>query len=309
MSSDVTTQRTSRVRIPADVDRPDPLVFGLSARPLAILSATALVLYLAFSATRHVVPLPVVAGFAAPVAVVAVTLAVGRRAGVSADRLALAGLRWRTSTRRLVPTDAPIRPAPGWAGPSSPLPAPLRLPASAIDDAGVIDLGRDGAALVCRASSLTFSLRTADEQHALVGAFARWLNALTEPVQIVVRTQPVDLSDEIRALRERAGGLPHPALEQAAREHATFLEHLTGGGHVLRRDLLVVLRDPNSDDAATRLLRVADDAIGGLAAAGVTLTPLGTDDAFAALAHTVAPGHQYGGASHPATVVTGRSPS
>ncbi|HEV8648203.1 MAG TPA: hypothetical protein VG276_02115, partial [Actinomycetes bacterium] len=70
----------------------------------------------------------------------------------------------------------------------------------------MVDLGRDGAALVCRTSSLTFSLRTQAEQDALVAAFARWLHALGGPVQLLVRAIPVDVAALIAAIEQAAGG-------------------------------------------------------------------------------------------------------
>jgi Ca2+-binding RTX toxin-like protein len=43
---------TGRVRIPADVDREDRLLAGLSARQLAILGTAAVVLWVAYAATK-----------------------------------------------------------------------------------------------------------------------------------------------------------------------------------------------------------------------------------------------------------------
>ena len=77
--------------------------------------------------------------------------------------------------------------------------------------------------MICRASAVTFSLRTPAEQEALVAGFARFLNSLGEPVEILVRAEPVDLTAAIDALLDAAPGMPHPALEAAARRHARFL--------------------------------------------------------------------------------------
>jgi hypothetical protein len=43
----------SRVRIPADVERPDKLLAGLTARQLAILAVTAVALWAGYAATRQ----------------------------------------------------------------------------------------------------------------------------------------------------------------------------------------------------------------------------------------------------------------
>lgn len=265
----------SRVRIPADVERPDRLLAGLTGRQLAILAAAALVLWAGYTATRRLLPAPVFAVLAVPVALAAVTLAVGRVGGQPADRIALAAwAHWRRP-RRLVPAPDGLPPLPAWVGMHpGPVPVPLRLPLAGISSDGLVDLGAGGLAVVCRASSVTFALRTPTEQEALVAGFGRWLNALTEPVQILVRATPVDLAPMTDALTAGAPGLPHPALEAAARGHAAFLTDLTAGRTLLHRQVLVVLRQPAADGAADRLTRRAEEATSALAAAGVTLTRL-----------------------------------
>jgi hypothetical protein len=274
------------VRIPADVDREDRLLAGLSARQLAILVPAALVLWMLYVGTRPFLPLPVFGACTAPVAATAAVLALGRRDGLSADRLVLAAVGQLRRPRRLVPAPDGITPPPRWlARRAGRLPAPLELPVRGIDPRGVVDLGAEGAALVCTASSLTFGLRSAAEQEALVGAFARFLNALTSPVQIVVRAERPDLRQAIVAIEEGAGALPPPALEAAAREHASFLAGLAASADVLHRQVLLVLREPKpAAESADILLRRAEEAASSLAAAGIALRTLAGEEAAAVLA-------------------------
>ena len=239
--------RSQRVRIPADVERPDKLLAGLTARQLAILAVTAVALWAGYAATRHLVP-PVVFGVVAvPVGAVAAMLALGRFEGIAADRWVVSAWRHHRSPRRLVPAPDGITPTPAFLnqaapGGVAPVPAPLRLPVTDVRADGIVDLGVDGLAVICRASAVTFSLRTPAEQEALVAGFARFLNSLGEPVEIVVRAEPVDLTAAIDALLDAAPGLPHPALEAAARRHARFLADLADRRDLLRREVLVVLR-------------------------------------------------------------------
>ncbi len=297
----------TRVRIPADVDRPDTVLAGLTARQLAILAIAAVAIWAGYVTTRAVLPLSVFAALAAPVALAAGALALGRRDGLSADRWVLAALRHARAPRRLVPAAGPVPPPPAWAGEGGPVPAPLRLPAAGAG--GLVDLGADGAALICRASAVTFALRTPAEQAGLVAGFAGWLNSLAGPVQILVRAEPVDLTAEIAALAEAAGGLPHPALEAAAREHAAFLAGLAAEG-ALSRQVLVVLRDPVAAGAGERLARRASEAATALAAAGVSVTVLDPADAAGVLARAADPHGQPrpAGLGAPGETVTGRLP-
>ena len=300
-----------RLRIPANADRPDTVLAGLTARQLAILAPAAAGLWVAYLATRHVLPLEVFAALAAPVAVAAAVLAFARRDGLGADRLALAAARQALGPRRLVTAPEGVRPPPAWAGiEAGSVPRALRLPARRIGDDGILDLGSDGAALICRASAAGFALRTPAEQHALVGAFARYLNGLSGPIQIVATAEPVDLSALVADLRAGAGGLAHPALEAAARDHASFLAALDAQGVLLARQVLVVLREPAGEaaTAAARLQRAAGEAAAALAGAGVSLVSLDGPAAAAVLSAAADPfgAPRPAGLSAPGAVVTGR---
>jgi hypothetical protein len=327
------------VRIPADVDREDRVIGPLTARQLLILAVTGIVLYGGYSATRTMVPVAVFLIVAVPVWVVAAFLALGQRDGISMDRLVLAALRQRMSPQHRVAAPEGVRPAPEWlasqvvtsvrggakgehrATPaaSSVSPAALRLPAEAVTDTGVIDLGKDGVAVVGVCSTVNFSLRTPAEQESLVASFGRYLHSLTAPVQVLVRAERLDLSGQIAELREQAGGLPHPALEAAAREHADYLDQLRRATDLLRRQVLLILREPLHaagptdglggasplaaltakrkaakqtglvDDATrraaeARLVRRLGEAVELLSPAGITVTPLDAGQATSVLA-------------------------
>ena len=88
---------TSPVQIPADVDREDRLLGELTARQLIILATAALAMYLVWTVTGPD-RLILFGLLAAPVGLVGVVLAFGRRDGVSADRLLWAALTQRRQT-------------------------------------------------------------------------------------------------------------------------------------------------------------------------------------------------------------------
>jgi hypothetical protein len=279
------------VRIPADVDREDRVLADLTARQVAILAAAAALLWLAWEATRSLIPPAAFAGAAIPAAAAAVMLALGRRDGLSLDRWLAAALAQAHAPRRLVPAPGGVLPPPAWIQPqvaaqARPLPAPLRLPATAVTPAGAITLAGDGNVALAAASTVNFTLRTPAEQQALTAAFGRWLNSLKHPVQILIRAHRVDLTGMAAQIRLAAPALPHPALERAALGHAEFLEHLAEGRDLLARQVLIAVREPASGQAARR----AADATHALAAAGVAVTPLDGPHAAAVLAACCQPG-------------------
>jgi hypothetical protein len=141
-----------------------------------------------------------------------------------------------------------------------------------------------------------------------------------------VRAEPVDVNPLINGLRRRAVALPHPELEQAALEHADFIADLARRRDLLRRRVLVVLREsrhggtsslgpasrrpmqrPARDGgAAQRVLRRAEEAARALAGAGITVQVLSGGQTSAVLAaccnpwHTTTPGER----AAPSDVIT-----
>jgi hypothetical protein len=297
------------VRIPADLDRPDRILLGLSARQLAILTAGGLAAWILEGLLEPLVGLPAAVALAAPLALVALALALGWRDGLPLDRLAMAGLGWWRHPRRLVVAPDGIPTTPAWAGPPGPPVAPLDGPIRGLDPAGVVDLGGQGWALLCQATPVNLSLRTPAEQQALLASFARLLHALTGPMQVLVRSDRADLTPLASRLRERAAALPHPGLEQAALAHARWLDTLTGDQEVRRRQLLVVFHQPPSTPSPSgALLRQAEQAAGLLATAGVTLSPLDGEQAAQVLHAAANPASRPrpAGLAPPAAVITGR---
>ena len=85
----MTSPEVSRaVRIPADVDREDRIVAGLTARQVAIFAVAGLLLYAGYLATHALVPPAAYAALAVPAGVAVAVLALGSRDGMSLDRLA-----------------------------------------------------------------------------------------------------------------------------------------------------------------------------------------------------------------------------
>jgi len=287
-----TDEAPLRARVPGDLERPDRLAFGLTGRQLVILAVTGLILYSAWTAVATVVHPLVFLACAIPVVAAAFLLAVVRRDGISLDAWVLAAVRHRRSPHRLVPAEGPIVTAPAWvdttagAGDRLPLPAPLRLPAKGITGDGLIDLGSDGSTGLVAASTVAFGLRTPAEQNGLVAGFARWLHSLDGPAQIVVRAQRVDLTSLADRHLAAAPGLPHLALEQAARSHAAFLNDLATQRELLQRQVTVAVR---SRRGRQHTAHAAAEAVRALAGCEVPARVLDGPDAAVRLAESLDP--------------------
>ncbi|MFE9246437.1 PrgI family protein [Nocardiopsis sp. NPDC006938] len=301
----------SRVRMPADVEREDKILAGLTARQLAIIGAPGVGLWVAYSSLNHLVPPIVFVVAAVPVMGAAVAAALVRRDGLSLDRLLLAALRFLRSPKRRA-TGAPTAdPLPSWVDAATPpLPSPLDLPVKSIADDGVVDLAEHGCAVLVSCSTVSFALRTPAEQAGLVNGFASYLNSLRTPVQLLVRAESIKLDPLVDALDRAAPSMPHPALERAARGHADFLADLAQTRDLLRRQIILVLRERGGDaaHAASTVRRRAEDAVRGLCAAGSRAQVLSGGQVAAILASAADPSSRHvppEGLSSPTSGITG----
>lgn len=279
---------TPRARIPADVDQPDKIVYGLTARQLAILSVAAVAAYGIFKAVGHLLPQPVLLALMVPLAGAAIVLALGRRDGLSLDAWLLAAIRHSRAPRNLAPAaDGTVAPAPTWAPHTTAVPpvAVLRLPAKAISERGIIDTGAQSAALIA-CTTVNINLRTGDEQAALIGGFGRWLNSLSAPVQIVISAQRVDLSSHAQRIADNAATIANQALAGAAQDYAAFLDELSTRRDPLWRTVTVAVTATGEKGRDNDAARRADQTANALAALGVPTSIL--DGARATSVLTVA---------------------
>ena len=268
-------------KVPSNVEAPDKILYGLTARQVAILAAAAAVAYLTFQALRDTAPTPALVAGLIPLLGAGGLLAVGRRDGLSLDVWLLAAVRGARVPRRQVPAQAPVAAPPLWAptpaGGGQPPPAVLRLPAQAISIGGQINLGGNRTAALAAATTVNLGLRTGAEQQALVGAFARWLNSLSSHVQIVVSAQPVDLARHAERIAQAAALLPHPALSQACLEHADFLVALELEREPLGRTVTVAHTTTTTGTGArgdNGAARLAEQSAAALQALGAQTTVL-----------------------------------
>jgi hypothetical protein len=279
-----------RVKLPADVELEDKLAFGLTARQLLLLGAAALMTYALYTIAASTLPFAIAAAVCVPLAVPGVVLALGRRDGLPADALARHALRHLLRPRRrlLAPEGIPS-PLPG--APRRTSAAPLELPVRSVYRSGLVELTDGSCCVVLRAASGSFALKSDEEQAALVEAFGRFLNSISEPVAIYIRSEPLDLTDRATKLDEQAASLRGRALADAARAHAQFLCELPAGGELRRRELLLLICTRAREIAAARttLERRAAETTELLRAAGVELTSLGGEQTAALLARTFDP--------------------
>jgi PrgI family protein len=277
------------VKLPADVELEDRLAFGLTGKQLALLAGAAVTAYGSFLLAAAVLPTPLAAAAPLLVAVGGGLLALLRHDGLSGDQLALALARFALTPKRqlLAPEGLPAR-LPG--APRQPRLAPLDIPIRRVLAAGLVQLADGSHCRLLAAAGTSFELRSPEEQQAFVSAFARFLNALADPVQIVVRSEPASLNTQADRLA-RTNPDQTPGLRAAALDHSRFLRSLAETRPLRRRRILLVLRtrEQRRDPAQAALARLAADATELLLGAGVALHPLDGEQAARLLAASLDP--------------------
>ncbi|MCD0450413.1 PrgI family protein [Actinocorallia sp. API 0066] len=312
-------------RIPTDIEMPDKILFGFTARQAAILAVTGLVGTWVYVLAGRALPTPVLVAVLVPIIALGFALAAGRRDGISLDKFAAHAAAFLRRPKTFVPEGVQVHRAPVWCRQKGPLPAPFRHPVRALRADGVMELADGGTAVIVRTSTVPFGLRTPAEQTSLVSMFGGWLNSLDGPVQILVRAHPVDLASIAEQITQTAHRLADPALEEAARAHAEFLADLNSTQDLLTREALLVLRHEaqpvvngvipgvrrkprrsvRRETSAAIVLRRADDAARSLSALGLVAEVLDAPEVQDLMTRALCPGHvEPVGTAHPEDVIT-----
>ena len=100
---------------------------------------------------------------------------------------------------------------------------------------------------VLEVGSVSFGLQGEREQEAILASFAAFLNSLTFPVQILVRSVPIDVESYLADLEQRARDLS-VELAELAHDHVAFLRRLSRTRTLLERRFYLVV---TASDAAT----------------------------------------------------------
>lgn len=121
------------------------------------------------------------------------------------------------------------------------------LPLEDIVD-GILCLRGGDYRAVLEAQSVNFALKSEAEQEAIMAGYRAFLNALSYPIQVVVRILPTDVESYLTGLREPRlrgaqgfGGRGGEALRRLALDHETFVRRLARERTLLERRFYVVV--------------------------------------------------------------------
>ncbi len=114
------------------------------------------------------------------------------------------------------------------------------LPIAEIKQDAVI-LKDGGMRAVLAVSSMNFSLKSEDEQQAIIGSYQQFLNTITFPVQVVIRSTKLNVDGYVHDITERAENQKNPLLREQTLDYAQFIERLVDVSEIMQKRFYIVI--------------------------------------------------------------------
>lgn len=154
-------------------------------------------------------------------------------------------------------------------------------------------VGKDRFSAVLEAVPINFGLRSIHEQERLVQAYTSFLNGLSFPVEILVRSDYMRIDDYLGDLKSHEDEI-EPCLRPSLGDYIEFLHETANLQHLVRRRFFIILSwqgaDSRSrplrrgellwDEAELELERRHDVVAQGLKPLGIRLKTLERQDLF-----------------------------
>lgn len=128
---------------------------------------------------------------------------------------------------------------------SEPLPKPKASTQDHLDLEDVIDdlviLKTGWVALVLNTTAVNFDLLSEAEQDATIYAYGAFLNSLTFPIEILIRSKKADISAYFQALAEAEKVQPNPDLKRQIQKYEDFIQATVQQRTVLDKKFYIVI--------------------------------------------------------------------
>lgn len=106
---------------------------------------------------------------------------------------------------------------------------------------GIIVLKDGSLRAVLVASSLNLSLKSADEQIAIISEFQNFLNGLDFPTQICIQSRRLDIRPYLLTLEDRMKKQVEPLLKIQTREYMDFIKSFTDEVNIMTKTFFIVV--------------------------------------------------------------------
>ncbi len=106
---------------------------------------------------------------------------------------------------------------------------------------GIIILKNGGLRAVLLASSINLSLKSDEEQTAIIAAFQSFLNGLDFPTQIVIQSRRLDIRPYLLSLEERLKEQTESLLKIQTKEYIEFIRTFNDDVNIMTKTFFVVI--------------------------------------------------------------------
>jgi len=106
---------------------------------------------------------------------------------------------------------------------------------------GVIILKDGGLRAILIASSINLSLKSSDEQIAIINQFQNFLNGLDFPTQISIQSRRLDIRPYLLMLEGRLKDQTEPLLKIQTKEYMDFIKSFTDEVNIMTKTFFVVV--------------------------------------------------------------------
>lgn len=97
-------------------------------------------------------------------------------------------------------------------------------------------------------SSINFSLKSVDEQNAIVQAYMQFLNGLEFPIQVVIQSRRMNIDEYLMKLRESEKAQTNELLRRQIADYRDYVKQLVDLGEIMQKRFYVVVPlDPSTD--------------------------------------------------------------
>lgn len=126
---------------------------------------------------------------------------------------------------------------------------------------GIIVLKDGGLRAILLASSLNLSLKSLDEQSAIINEFQNFLNGLDFSVQISMQSRRLDIRPYLLTLEDRLKEQVEPLLKIQTKEYIDFIKSFTDEVNIMTKSFFIVV--PYSPSMIKSSNNIIDGLLGG----------------------------------------------
>lgn len=102
-------------------------------------------------------------------------------------------------------------------------------------------------------SSINFSLKSLDEQNAIVQSYMQFLNGLDYPIQVVIQSRRMNIDNYMRQMQEQEKQMTNDLLKRQIKDYQAFVLQLVKLGDIMQKRFYVVVPlNPASDQGTTQ---------------------------------------------------------